>query len=170
MSCPFNNKFPWIHLNEAGKKIPWPAIGQTFLKGAPSIPQKCHTWIDMCASACKGKHETLRRQTKTCASEGNHQQHYSPYPGVPPERKMAELHHGPVTGNTWTVSRLHNEAVSGLTSQPVNLFTRELLFSYLSESTSPFTTRSVPQSRMLPDSPIQASPLAKNPFQTSNWT
>lgn len=22
MSCPFNNKFPWIHLNEAGKKYP----------------------------------------------------------------------------------------------------------------------------------------------------
>lgn len=44
----------------------------------------------------------------------HHNLQYSPYPGVPSERKVAEVHHGPVTGNTWTLSRLHYEAVSGL--------------------------------------------------------
>lgn len=47
------------------------------------------------------------------------QQGDSPYPGVSPERIVAaEVHHGPVTGNTWTVSRLHRGAASGLNYRP----------------------------------------------------
>lgn len=41
----------------------------------------------------------------------------SPYPGVSPEGIVAaEVHHGPVTGNTWAVSRFHHGATSGLYS------------------------------------------------------
>lgn len=60
----------------------------------------------MCASACEGK------------AEGD-----SPYPGVSPERIVgAEMHHGPVTGNTWTVSRLHHQAVRAQLTAPGTFF------------------------------------------------
>lgn len=45
------------------------------------------------------------------ASSGDTRSEYSPDPGVPSKGKMAEVHHGPVTGNPWTLSRLHSEVV-----------------------------------------------------------
>lgn len=57
----------------------------------------------------------------------HHHCQYSPYPGVPSKRKMAKVHHGPIAGGTWTLSRLHTEVVSGLVVLPVNF----LPLSYL---------------------------------------
>lgn len=34
---------------------------------------------------------------------------------------MTEVHHGPVSGSTWALSRLHTKAVSALVPLPVNL-------------------------------------------------
>lgn len=75
----------------------------------------------------------------------------SPYPGVSPERVVAaEVHHGPVTGNTWTASRFHREAASGRSTP--NPLARELLAATPPKSHQPIhklpgSTAGLPPSR-----------------------
>lgn len=97
---------------------------------------------------------------------------------MPPKRKMAEVHHGSVTGNTWTLSRLHTEVMSGLIALPVNLspFEPFYLASYLSTDTAPQYPQAPAQYIVSHtgvhccDAPIETSLPVKSPFWSSNLT
>lgn len=108
MSCPINNKFPWKYSeNELGEH--YTQLGHTFYK-----------WT---LSNTTEKTDVVHVGTRVYveAPFRDNQSEYSPDPGVPSKGKMAEVHHGPVTGNSWTLSRLHNEVVSDLISQRITL-------------------------------------------------
>lgn len=102
------------------------------------------------------------------AYRNHHHYQYSPYPGVPSKRKVAEVHHGLVTGYTWTLSRLHTKAVSGLIPLPFTLCA--LLSSYLSTDTAPQYLQAPAQYVVFHtavhccDASIQSSLPVKNPL------
>lgn len=102
------------------------------------------------------------------ANRNHHYYQYSPYPGVPPKRKVAEVHHGFVTGYTWTLSRLHTGAVSGLIPPPFTLCA--LRSSYLSTDTAPQYPQAPAQYVVFHtevhccDAPIQTCLPVKNPL------
>lgn len=169
MSCPFNNKFPWIHLNETGKK--YPGLGLARLSSREPHPYHKNathglTWVPLHVRENTKRYEGRQRHVHLKEITNNITHHIQEcllkgkWLSCIMDLSLETPGHCP-----GFIMKLCQDW-----PEPVNLFTRELLSSYLSESMSPFTTRSVPQSRTLLDSPIQASPLAKNPFQTSNWT
>lgn len=96
-------KMSWENITHS-----WDRLSISELCPAPQRRQMLSIWEHVCI------------RTVEAPSRDNHSE-YSPDPGVPSKGKMAEVHHGPVTGNTWTLSRLHNEVVSDLNSQSITL-------------------------------------------------